>query len=108
MIRPDRLDQLLDVAMNTADHAGYLAAARVHWPEALLDLREAYELIDEANARILRAAKQLEMADRLYEAGRKFCEAMVKHGPSSPESDVAAGTFFITQGEYREAKERAQ
>lgn len=104
----EEIDRQLDVAINTQDHAAYMASARVHWPEALLKLREAMEMLDEANARILRVSKLMEMADRLYEAGNTFVRALVKYGPSSPDADVAAGTFFITQGEYQEAKERAR
>lgn len=104
----EEIDRQLDVAINMQDHAAYMASARVHWPEALLKLREAMEMLDEANARVLRCCKQLEMADRLHEAGRKFCQAMINHGPESPNADEAAGAFFICQGEYQEAKERSR
>jgi len=108
MTQLDEIDRQLDVAINTQDHAAYMASARIHWPQALLDLREAIEMLDEANARILRVSKLMEMADRLHGAGVNFSEAMIKHGPSSPESDVAAAAFYICQGEYQEAKERAR
>lgn len=104
----NEIDRQLEVAMNTQDHAAYAASARVHWPEALLKLREAMEMLDEANARVLRCCKQLEMADRLHDAGHAFVQSMVKHGPDSPNSDVASAAFFITLAEYRESKERAQ
>jgi len=106
MTQLDEIDRELDIALNAQDHAAYLAAARVHWPETLLKLREALEMLDEANARILRTSKLLEMADHLHLTGVAFCRAIIKHGPESPESDVASAAFFITQGEYVEAKER--
>lgn len=102
----DDIDRELDIAVNAQDHAAYLASARVHWPETLLRLRESMEMLDEANARILRAAKLIEAADRLQSAGEAFVQSMVRHGVDSPENDVVSAAFFITLGEYREAKER--
>lgn len=106
MTEINEIDRQLDVAMNTQDHAAYAASARVHWPEALLKLREAMEMLDESNARILRCCKLIEAANTLHDTGHAFVQSMVKHGPDSPNSDVASAAFFIALGEYREAKER--
>lgn len=106
MTKVDEIERLLDIATHAHDHVAYAAAARVHWPQALLDLRDTLEELDDANSRLLRAAKLMEAAHRLYEAGSTFIQSLVRHGPDSAENDVAAAAFFIAQGEFNEARER--
>lgn len=96
------LDKELNIAINEVEHPGYMAAARVQWPEALLQLREAYEALDKASARILSQMKRLEAADRLAWRATDYIMAFVRKGPFN--CDEPARALIKAMHEYKELR----
>lgn len=102
MMTIEEVERALVTAINAQEADAYAAAARVHWPEALLSLRELHAELENANAEILRREKQLHLADELQKSVTRYSYAIVKHGPYNVEGE--AGQMFKTLELYRELR----
>lgn len=70
--RIDDVDENLKVAITYSNHDAYAAAARVGWPDALLDLKEALHELDVVNTFLLRRTREVHAADQLLLAIAAF------------------------------------
>lgn len=102
MMTIEEVERALVTAINAQEADAYAAAARVHWPEALLSLRELHAELENANAEILRRERQLQVADTLQKAVTTYSYAIVKWGPYNIESE-ASGMFKALEL-YRELR----
>ncbi len=82
------VDMELDIAINEQLHDAYAAAARVRWPEALLQLRQCLECCDKASGEILRRHKALTAGDELAQNIDQFVLAVVNGQPTGPTAKL--------------------
>jgi len=102
------LDEELDFAINEKDLATFTETALVRYPEALLRLREAKEIINvfrcEAGDRervVIQQIKQLAYADGLAQAVDAYIKAEVKE----EGQDQAAETLLLAVKAYKASRE---
>lgn len=65
MRRMGEIDEDLKVAIDCHDHVAYAAAARVGWPNALLELKECIFEQDFLSSQLLRRMREVAAADQL-------------------------------------------
>jgi len=101
-MRLDEVERRLQVAIGYQSHEAFAAAARIGWPDALLDLKEAYLELDDANALLLRQMRMLVKADEMVKAWGAYAKGLVKVGPFDVDKEFTA--VVNAMEEYQELR----
>ena len=102
MMDATEIEEALKVAISAQDHDAYAAAARIGWPDALLDLRERIAEIDDLSATLLKQHKALMAADTMVQAAHAYIVRFAKFGPYN--ADKEASKLIEAMQEYRELR----
>ena len=92
----------LEIAIGYQDHDAFAAAAKIGWPDALLDLQEAIHELDDANSTLLRQVRMLVKADEMMRCWLAYAQRFVKVGPYDTDREFTALVKAVE--EYQELR----
>jgi hypothetical protein len=101
-MRSEDVKRALEIAIGYQDHDAFAAAARIGWPDALLELQDVIHELDDANSTLLRQMKQLVKADELVRAWLAYVKRFVKAGPYDTDKEFT--TLVQAVEEYQELR----